>query len=344
MRKNGFLVYWSMCFFLFFTLGMFTLVTQSSGADVITWQCQSYYTTKTVEKQRNAFAHKVKEKSNGRLDIKTYPANQLVKTMAVLDAVSKGALEMGWGAGIYHRGKIPEAALEFGLPLSWQTWEEQKELFYERGIIDKVRKAYAENGIYYLSPLPAGYYILMTKSRLDSLADLKGLKIRAAGVEGKILSSFGATMVSIPGSEQYMALQRGTIDGTVHVALALIGHKLNEVVDYVYYPPFHKVCMDIFINQKAWNSLTPDLQKAVQESIEELHDDWNRTYDEEDALGLMRCLIDGSLKAVIYFPDEDVAKLRRAAMLEWDKLAAKNERCKEMVEIYKQFMRDKGRL
>ena len=154
MKKNSLFVYVTNFFFLFLTLETVAFVEKARTEDVINWKCQNYFQSVQSMTNMNDFLDTVKQKSNGRLVIKGYSANQLVKTKGVLNTVAKGGIEMGWGAGIYHRGKIPEAALEFGLDFSWQTWDEQKELFYKYGILEKIRKAYAEHGIYYLSPLP----------------------------------------------------------------------------------------------------------------------------------------------------------------------------------------------
>jgi len=312
--------------------------------EVINWKLQCYFQTPQSLGYMNEFIDKVKEKTKGRLLIKGYSADQLVKTMGVLDAVAGGAIEMGWGTGIYHEGKIPEAGIEFGLPFSWETWAEQKEVYQKYGLLQKVREAYADKGLYFISPHPAGPYLLMTKKRIDGLDDLRGMKLRAPGMEAKILAALGASTVGMPGVEQYMALQRGTIDGTIYVTLALKAMKLHEVVDYVYYPGFIKPTTDLYANLKAWNSLSPDLQKAVQEAIDEILDKMDQGYDSEDALGLMRSLMDGGLKGAIRFSDADVARLRETAMKVWDELAAKSPRCKEMVDIVKKFMKDKGKI
>jgi TRAP-type mannitol/chloroaromatic compound transport system substrate-binding protein len=344
MRKDCHLVTISLFLCLLLPLSTLAMAKKVNAQAPIEWKLQCYFQSKASMAYMNEFIDRVKEKSNGKLLIKGYSANQLVKTMGVLDAVSKGAVEIGWGTGIYHKGKIPEAGIEFGLDFSWETWPEQKELFYEWGLMEKVREAYADYGIYFLSPHPAGPYLLMTKNRIEGIADLKGLKLRGTGMEANILHALGASVISMPGSEQYMALQRGTVDGTVYVGLALEMLKLNEVVNYVYYPAFIKPTTDIYVNLKDWNSLTPDLQKVLQESMEGMLDKMNEGYDAQDALGLMRSLVDGSVRGAIRFPDDDVAKMRAAAMVEWDKVAAKSPRCKEMVDMVKNWMKEKGRL
>ncbi len=344
MKKSYSFVCIIICFCMFFVMGTFTIVHQSNAEEVITWKCQNYFMSKASIDNMNKFLDRVKQKSNGRLVIKGYSANQLVKVKGVLDAVSKGAIEVGWGVGVYHTGKIPEAAIEFGLPFSWDTWDEVKDVYHKYGLLEKIRDAYGERGIYFLSPLPAGGLVLLTKKRLESLEDIKGLKIRSTGMEAKILTTLGVSTVHIPGSELYTALQRGTVDGAIYVAMGLSQMKFREVLDYIYYPPFNKVITDVYIGQKAWNSLTPDLQKIVQESIDEILDEINEGHKTADAFALLNCLIDRSLKGAINFSDADVAKLRTIALQEWEKIAAKSPRCAEMIDIIKRFAKDKGKI
>jgi TRAP-type mannitol/chloroaromatic compound transport system substrate-binding protein len=339
MKKGCVLLSLTVC-----TCLLLTVTNEALSQDVINWRLQSYFATPSSTNFMNRFTENVKQRTNGKLLIKGYTANQLVNVMGTLDAVSKGAIEMGWGTGIYHQKKVPEAGIEFGLPFTWETWEEQKEVFYKYGLLKMVREAYADIGIYYLSPHPAGPYLLMTKKRIDSIADVKGMKVRVEGLAANVLDMCGASTVAIPGVEQYMALQRGTIDGTVYVTLALTALKLNEVVSYVYYPGFIKPTTDIFVNLNAWKSLSPDLQKALQESIDVMLDDMDKGYTQDDAMGLLTSLISGKLKGALRFPDEDVHKLRALGLRAADDLAAKSPRCKEMVEIVRKFMQDKGKI
>jgi len=327
-----------------FALGLSPFWRWTWAEEVVNWKLQSVFQTPQTLGYVNAFIENVKNKSRGKLIIKAYSSDQLVKNAGLLEAVTKGAIEIGWSTAPYNMGTIPEAAVEFGLPFTWESWSEQKEVFHSYGMLEKLREAYAEKGLYFLSPHPAGPFILMTKKRLDTLDDIKGLKIRVRGMEAKIIESLGASPSAIPPAEQYMALQRGTIDGTVYVGLALDQLKFHEVIDYVYFPAFTKPTTNLFVNLKAWNGLSEDLKRVFQESIDEILDTMNEGYEREDALGLMRSLMQGGLKGAIRFSDADVARLRKASMAVWDEVAGKNARCKEMVDMVKKFMKEKGKM
>ena len=93
-----------------------------------------------------------------------------------------------------------------------------------------------------------------------------------------------------------------------------------------------------------YSCLTPDLQKVLQGSIDGMLEGINEGYGKADATTLMKSLIDGGLKGAIRFSDDDVAKLRRLAIKEWDEVGEKNPRCKKMSEILKKYMKDMGRI
>ena len=77
---------------------------------------------------------------------------------------------------------------------------------------------------------------------INSLADLRGLKMRIPGLGGEVLQRAGGVPVAMPGSEIFTALQTGVIDATEWVGpyndLAL---GLQEIAQYYYYPGWHEL-------------------------------------------------------------------------------------------------------
>ena len=108
-----------------------------------------------------------------------------------------------------------------------------------------------------------------SKVRLDSMADVKGLKARCMGDGGEILKRMGAATVIIPGGELYEAMQRGTIDAFEYSTLASNWTMhFNEVAKYVYLSPTRAPSdpQVFFVNKEAWEELPDDL-KGIVESV-----------------------------------------------------------------------------
>ncbi len=193
------------------------------------WKLQSAWLTPITQDTLKIFAENVKNATNDRIRIKVYQANELVKIPAMRESVQSGAIEMACDAGVYHSGVIPEADVEFGLPFGWRSWEEAWEAWSKYGLQEKVREAYAEKGLHFVTLQPAGEYCLMSAKPVRKAEDLRGLKIRSWGMLSNILTSFGAGPVTIPGAEQYVALQRGTADATIYPVFVLDAMKIKEV-------------------------------------------------------------------------------------------------------------------
>ena len=154
----------------------------------------------------------VDEMSNGRMKIKVYGAGELVPAMGVFDAVSQGNVELGHGASYYWTGKVKSSqfytAVPFGLTAqeinSWIHWGGGQELWEE---------AYAP---FNLMPLAGGNTGVQMagwfNKEINSIQDLKGLKMRIPGLAGEIFSRAGAETVVLPGSDIFLALQQGVVD------------------------------------------------------------------------------------------------------------------------------------
>ena len=106
------------------------------------------------------------------------------------------------------------------------------------------------------------------RKEIKSVADIKGLKFRVGGFAGKVIERMGGVPQNIPGGEIYQALEKGTIDAAEWVGpyddLKL---GFNKVAPNYYYPGWWEggPQLDIFVNQKAYDGLTPE-NKAIVEA------------------------------------------------------------------------------
>lgn len=117
-----------------------------------------------------------------------------------------------------------------------------------------------------------GSFNLMLKEPISSMADLKGRKIRSAQIRGCIegLNHVGAIPTPIPFNEIYLALQNGIVDGVLTALNPGVQFKFFEVAKYVMVPDFGLALDKEVISTAAWNALSPDHQKILQDSFDEL--------------------------------------------------------------------------
>ncbi len=208
--------------------------------------------------------------TNGRLTVKPFVGGSIVPAYKELDAVDQGVLQMCYTCPMYNLDKWPAAGLissrPGGLPgEALRTW------FDYGGGADLLNKMMGPdyNALTFpgaLAPLPQEVFF-HSKVKLNSMADIKGLKARCMGDGGEILKRMGAATVIIPGGELYEAMQRGTIDAFEYSTLASNWNMhFNEVAPYVYLSPTRAPSdpQVFFVNKEAWNKLPEDLKVIVQ--------------------------------------------------------------------------------
>jgi TRAP-type mannitol/chloroaromatic compound transport system substrate-binding protein len=146
-------------------------------------------------------ADRLEKTSNGRLKVKVYAGGELVPALEVLDAVSRGTVQMGHDSAYYHRGKVPAAQYFTAVPFG-QTVHEKNAWLYYGGGLELWRELYAPFNVI---PFVAGNTGVQMagwfNKEINSVADLKGLKMRIPGVGGEVMRRAGVTQVNVPASE-----------------------------------------------------------------------------------------------------------------------------------------------
>lgn len=118
-----------------------------------------------------------------------------------------------------------------------------------------------------------GYNLMLTKP-ISSLAELKGMKIRAPQIEGCIagLSHFGAIPTPIPFNEIYLALQQGIVDGVLTALSPGVAGKFFEVAKYVVEADFGYALDKQIIANSVWDELGAERQAILQDSFNEMEE------------------------------------------------------------------------
>jgi TRAP-type C4-dicarboxylate transport system substrate-binding protein len=307
-------------------------------SDVIKWKLQACYPgVDLAYRLLPMFSNMVKEKSGGRLLITTFPADELVKVPDTLEAGSKGMVNMVYGVGAFWKGVIPEADIEFGLPLSWRDGYEAHSIF-DAGLRDLMRQAYSEHGLHYLNEVPYANWILMLKKPVHKVQDFKGMKIRAIGAVEILLKKFGVTPTYITPPEVYSSLQLGIVDGCGFSSQAWSKMKFGEVCKYYLKPGLSFAVGGLLVNSKNWQALPDDLKNVVELSA--LH--YTRVVS--SAFIAEERLIETKLPkgTMLELSKEEVATMRKQAVEVWNEIGRKSPRCSKGVKIVSDYLAANG--
>ncbi len=211
-------------------------------------------------------AAQINAMSNGRLHVKVYGAGELVPAFEIFDAVVNASAQMGHGAAYYWKGKYPALQFFSTTPFGMSAIEMNSWLYHGGGM-QLWQQAYGRFGLVPAAAGNTGVQMAGWFNReINSLQDLKGLKMRIPGLAGEVLRRAGGTPVNLPGGELYTSLQSGAIDATEWVGpyndLAFGFHKIAK---YYYYPGWHEpgTTLECFINKQAFEELPEDLRSIV---------------------------------------------------------------------------------
>lgn len=287
----------------------------------------------------NYLAETIQEMSNGRIEIKVYGAGELVPAFEIFDAVSRGTAQMGHGAAYYWKGKAAAAqffaAIPFGL-----TAQEMNAWLYHGGGMALWEKLYSE---FNLIPLAAGNSGVQMagwfNKEINTVNDLKGLKMRIPGLGGEVLKRAGGTPVNLPGAEIFTSLQSGALDATEWVGpYNDLAFGLHKAAKYYYYPGWHEpgTTIECFINQQAYAGLPADLQAIVKFACHAANQNMLAEYTARNNAAL-QTLINEHQVQVRALPTDVLQKLRLLSDEVVKEIAAKDPYSKQVYASFIEF-------
>ena len=214
-----------------------------------------------------ALAASIVRASGGRIAISVHGGNELVAPFEVFDAVSAGTAELGHSASYFWRAKAEAAPWFCSVPFGLNA-QEMSAWLGSGGGLALWRELYAKSG---LVPFPAGNTGMQAAAwsnrEIATLGDLRGLKIRIAGLGAEVVARLGAVPVNVAGADIFDALKSGRLDASEWLGpLNDLAFGLFRVAKYCYFPGWQEPgpTIECLVNERAWNALPDDLQAIVE--------------------------------------------------------------------------------
>jgi TRAP-type mannitol/chloroaromatic compound transport system substrate-binding protein len=287
------------------------------------------------------FARMVEEMSAGRFKIQVFAAGELMPAPGVFDACSQGTVEMYNAAAYYWPGKEVATqwftAMPFGLnpqgTYAWYYFGDGLKLWEETyAPFNLIPRPSASTG-----PQMMGWF----RKKLNSTADLKGLKMRIPGLGGKVYAHFGVSVVLLPPGEIYTALERGVIDAAEwvgpHDDMKMGFH---QIARYYYYPGWHEpgTTGEFVFNRKAYESLPVEFRHILDYTTQALNTIEFMEYFTKNAQALKRLQSEFKGKVeIVRLPDPILKELKKAAQEVVRAEAEKSPQAKKVHASYTKF-------
>lgn len=254
----------------------------------------------------NHFADLIRQRTNGEVDIKVFPASQLGAERAIIEGVQLGTIEMSFTTTGAIGGFAPEFQV-LDLPFLFPSYEAAYTyLDGEHG--KKLLNLLDRKGIHGVVYMENGWRNFTTsKNALKRPEDLKGQKIRVmeSPMYMGLIKTLNASPTPMAYSELPNALLQKVIDGQENPSVNIYSAKMYESQPYMIKDQ-HTYNVFIFkVNGKVWKSLPENLRKTIETTAVEVRDYQRKLNREADASFISRLEAKG-MKVTV--PNKDDVK------------------------------------
>ncbi|MFC3060220.1 TRAP transporter substrate-binding protein [Paenirhodobacter populi] len=309
----------------------------------INWRLTSSFpkSLDTIYGAGETMARMVKEATDGQFQIQVFAAGEIVGGLQAADATANGTVECCHSVCYYYWGKDPTWALASAVPFSLNA-RGMNAWHYHGGGIAMFNEFLAKQNLYGLPGGNSGTQMGgWFRKEINTLDDMRGLKMRVGGFAGKIMERLGVVPQQIPAGDIYAALEKGTIDGVEWVG-PYDDEKLGfqKVAPYYYYPGWWEggPTVHFLFNQDAWNGLPPLYQNILRIACQATDQDMLANYDYKNARALKSVMANGA--QLRPFSSEIMSASFDAADATYAEIEATNPEFKKVWGSIKDFRSD----
>ena len=339
---------------IYILLGILIAACSGSGSDQAKAKNQGVATSKIYrwkmvttwpanfpifQESADRFAEAVRVMSNGRMQIQVFAGGELVPALQTFDAVSQGSVELGLGSPYYWAGKIPAAQFFSTVPFG-MTARGMHAWVDHGGGLELWRDLYKP---FHVLPFPMGNSGVQMggwfNKKIETLDDLKGLRMRIPGLGGKVLKMAGGNPVLMAGGEIYTALERGIIDATEWVGpFHDFRLGLNRAAKYYYYPGWHEpgTEFELLVNTDKWQQLPDDLKKMIETAAAATSEWVYSAMEYHNSVALQKLRADPSVQ-ILEFPEAVLKELKQLTAKTLEEEASADEDFKRVYDSYRAF-------
>lgn len=309
----------------------------------IKWRLTSSFpkSLDTIYGNAGVMSKMVSEATDGKFQIDVFAAGELVPGLQAADAAAEGTVDMCHTVAYYYWGKDPTWALGAAVPFALSARAHNAWLYHGGGN-DLFNEFLAKQNLFGLpggntGVQMGGWY----RKELNTLDDLKGLKVRIGGFAGVVAEKLGVVPQQLAGGDVYPALEKGTIDGAEWVG-PYDDQKLGfaKVAPYYYYPGWWEggPTVHFLFNKEKWESLPAQYQAILRTACQASDADMLQKYDWLNPTALKELVAGGA--QLRPFSPEIMAAFFDAANQVYADLDANNAEWKKIWESIKAFRND----
>lgn len=206
------------------------------------------------------FIEKINEKFKDVIEIELLGGPEIIPPFQLHEAVKNGVVDMALTSCGYYPSLL---------------WEAQSAMYSNKDhqeiastdYYDIMESLHKEAGLVWLGQGTLNiYFYLYMNTKIQSISDLKGKKIRTFPPLIPLMKTIGAVPVNLSMGDIYTAMERGAVDGFIMTHMGFVNDfSWHEVTKYVLSYPIYQGVAVILANQDKWNKLPKEVQEAIFE-------------------------------------------------------------------------------
>jgi TRAP-type C4-dicarboxylate transport system substrate-binding protein len=223
--------------------------------------------------QMERWKTEVEKRTGGKVAIQTFPGSTLLDAKNMMDGVIAGTADIGCLCMAYQPGRFLVTNAT-SLPLNFPNAKIASLVLWDLYLKYKPEEFSKVKALTMFACAPSN---IMSEKPVRSLADLKGLPLRASGGAAEILKAWGANVVGMPQSDVPEALQKGVIQGQFSSLEVMKDFKYAETCKFVTMTNTVIYPFAVVMNMNSWNKLPKDVQKVMNDMARE-QSEWTGVY------------------------------------------------------------------
>ncbi len=263
-------------------------------------------------KDMRASAKEIKERTDGRVQIKYYGGGVMGNDQKVLSRIRIGALQGGAFTPTALAGQYSNLNL-YGLPM---VFDSEEEATYVRSRLDDtLRQGLEKAGFVNFGFAAGGFAVLMSNIPIDSLDDLKGKKVwipEGDDVSRRAMEALSLSPVTLPLTDVLTGLQTGLIDIVAMSPIGALVLQWHTKVKYITELPLVYTFGFMAVEKRAFGKLSADDQAIVREVMGRTYENFDMS-NLADNRGARDALLNTGIESVQVAPEE-YEKVRAALM------------------------------
>lgn len=285
----------------------------------------------------------VKEMTDGKVAIELLPVGSIVDYKETPDAIAAGLLDGHITDTSYFSGRDPAFGLIANPVGAWADPSQMIDFVENGGGKELMNELVNPYGLEFLGVSTPGLEAFVSKVPLDSVDDLKGVKVRSPeGLIANVFAAAGANPVNLPASEVYTSLDKGVIDAADYSVFSVNQETgMNGIAKHPVYPGFHSLpLVEVSMNKEKWDALPEEIQGQMKEALKVFQQNQIDTLKARDLEAVKTAEAEGI--TIHNWSDEERAKFRGIARGEWEKVATQSPMAQKVFDQLNTYLTEKG--